>query len=390
LKFLSSTGSGYTSDAVAAIGYAARMGARLSNNSWGGGAYSQALFDTIQSAGQAGAVFIAAAGNDNFDNDATPQYPASYDLDSVVSVAATDATDTLAYFSNYGATAVDLGAPGAAILSLRPGGQFASLSGTSMATPHVTGTAGLLLSQNSSLTPIQIKQLLMFGSDPLASLSGRVASQGRLNAYHALKATIPQWLQLQVAKGTLIPGQNTVVSLSVNTATLSPGTYTQTIAINSNDPAQHMIDLPVVLKVVPANEFDQWIFNRFAANQMLANASENALWNATANPDRDQMNNLLEYITGGDPLVSDPQNAPRMISVNGESLFEFRIKEVSPGASHRVEWTPGFSPATWGTSGLTVAEDTTVDMPPGVHRMRVKLSVPVEAAYFRLTAELNP
>lgn len=111
LKFFSDSGPGYTSNAILAINYATAKGVKLTNNSWGGGGYSQALSDAINTAGQQGALFVAAAGNSSLNTDTTPAYPASYDLANIISVASTTRTDGLSSFSNYGATTVDLGAP---------------------------------------------------------------------------------------------------------------------------------------------------------------------------------------------------------------------------------------------------------------------------------------
>jgi len=117
LKFLNSGGWGFTSDAVRALNYATMMrtdygvNVRLTSNSWGGGVYVQALYDAIAASGEAGMLFIAAAGNRSSDNDAQPFYPSAYDLDNVIAVAATDHNDDLAAFSCYGATTVDLAAP---------------------------------------------------------------------------------------------------------------------------------------------------------------------------------------------------------------------------------------------------------------------------------------
>jgi subtilisin family serine protease len=390
LKFLSDAGSGYTSDAVSAVSYATRMGARVSNNSWGGGGYSQALFDAIKAANVAGSLFVAAAGNNNSDNDSGPHYPASYAAANVTAVAATDSSDALAYYSNYGANSVHLAAPGTGILSLRPGGQYAYLSGTSMATPHVTGVAALLLSQNPTLTPIEVKRLLLLGVDSLASLSASVASQGRLNAYHALKATVPQWLQPQVTSGTVGAGGSMLIPLSVKTNSLTTGSYLQTIAIRSNDPAHPLVDLPVVLRIVPADDYGKWAVNQFGNDSMLANSAESTLWSATADPDRDNLSNLLEFITGNNPALADAGTAPAMVNVAGESLFEFRVRDTLIGATYQVEWTPSLDPADWRTTGLETAEDTTIGMPPGLHRLRIRLTDPHSTAYFRLSGRQAP
>ncbi|MCA9771333.1 MAG: S8 family serine peptidase, partial [Myxococcales bacterium] len=140
IKFLSAAGSGTTADAIEGIDYAvgrknAGVNLRVLSNSWGGGGFSQALADSIQAANDADLLFVAAAGNAGSNNDATPSYPASYDLPNVVSVAATDHNDGLASFSNFGATTVDLGAPGVSVLSTTRNNTYSVFSGTSMATP---------------------------------------------------------------------------------------------------------------------------------------------------------------------------------------------------------------------------------------------------------------
>ncbi|XZN95821.1 MAG: Ig-like domain-containing protein [Microcoleus sp.] len=191
LKFLDDSGSGATSNAILAINYATAKGVKLTNNSWGGGGYSQALSDAINTAGQQGALFIAAAGNSSQNTDTTPAYPASYNLSNIISVASTTRTDGLSSFSNYGATTVDLGAPGSEIYSTTPGANYATYSGTSMASPHVTGAAALLWSQNPTWTAQQVKDKLMQTTDPISALSGKTVSGGRLNINNALAGSTP-------------------------------------------------------------------------------------------------------------------------------------------------------------------------------------------------------
>ncbi len=191
LKFLGADGSGFTSDAVRAVEYATMMGFDITNNSWGGGGFSLALYEAIEAAGAAGQLFVAAAGNDGLDNDTFPQYPSSYDLDNIIAVAATDDEDALAGFSNYGATSVDLAAPGVSIYSTTMGGGYGTMSGTSMASPHVAGAAAVLKSFNPLQTPADLKAALLTGVDSLPALTGLMVSGGRLNLNGALGAAIP-------------------------------------------------------------------------------------------------------------------------------------------------------------------------------------------------------
>jgi subtilisin family serine protease len=193
-KFLGRRG-GTTANAVKAVDYITDLKTRhglnivATNNSWGGGGFSQALQDAIERANQAGILFIAAAGNGGSDgvgdnNDTTPSYPASYPNDNIIAVAAITSTGAKASYSNYGATSVDIGAPGSGIYSTLPNktnNGYGSYSGTSMATPHVTGAAALYASSNSSASAADIKTAILSSAVPTSSLSGKCVTGGRLN-----------------------------------------------------------------------------------------------------------------------------------------------------------------------------------------------------------------
>lgn len=187
VNFLGTRG-GSTVDAIRSIDYAARNGAKVINASWGGGPFEPALRDAIARAGNAGILFVAAAGNDGEDADAFPMYPAAYDLPNIVSVAATDPDDELASFSNYGATSVDLAAPGTDIVSSVPIDDFDSYSGTSMASPHVAGAASLVLAGEPGLSVAALKERLLATVDPVGGLQGSTVSGGRLNVASAVGA----------------------------------------------------------------------------------------------------------------------------------------------------------------------------------------------------------
>jgi subtilisin-like proprotein convertase family protein len=194
-KFLDN-GTGSTAGAIECIDYLTGLknngvNIRASNNSWGGGGFSQALQDSITAGGEADILFIAAAGNAGADNDSAPSYPATYDNDIVVSVASTNRTDDGSGYS-YGLTTVDLAAPGSAIVSTYLEDGYFSLSGTSMATPHVTGAAALVWSINPELSALEMKQLLMDTGDANAWAQGKTVSGKRLNAYNALEAADPE------------------------------------------------------------------------------------------------------------------------------------------------------------------------------------------------------
>lgn len=181
LKFLNGNGVGTTSNAIRAVYYAVNNGARILNNSWGGPSYSAALHEAIAYTYSAGALFVAAAGNAGTNNDSTPMYPASYDVPNVISVAATTDYDYLASFSNYGAGSVDLGSPGVYILSLIPNDSFGTSSGTSMATPFVSGTAAQMKVASPNMNGYQLKTILLGQNSSVSQLNGKVATSGRLN-----------------------------------------------------------------------------------------------------------------------------------------------------------------------------------------------------------------
>ncbi len=191
VKFISSLGFGTTEAAINAINYAVQNGASISNNSWGGGPYSQGLRDAIEAGIASDHIFVAAAGNNSSNNDSAPHYPSNYDLPNVIAVAATDHNDNLASFSNWGATTVDVAAPGVDVLSTVPGGGYATFSGTSMAAPHVTGVVSLMLGQNPSAPYADVISQLYDTVDPLAALAGITATGGRVNALAAVTGEPP-------------------------------------------------------------------------------------------------------------------------------------------------------------------------------------------------------
>ena len=192
LKFMNAGGYGTTKDAIEAINYVidrkkAGVNVRVISASWGSTQKSRALEDVIRKAYEADILFVAASGNASTNNDRSPHYPSSYNVPNVVSVAALDRNDQLASFSNYGLKSVAIAAPGVDILSTWLGDEYEEKSGTSMATPVVSGVAALIVANQPKITVDELRSRLLAAVDPLNSLKGKIASGGRINAAKALK-----------------------------------------------------------------------------------------------------------------------------------------------------------------------------------------------------------
>ena len=263
LRFLGPNG-GFISDAIDAVAYSVQNGVNLTSNSWGGGGYSALLEAEIQNAGNHGMLFVAAAGNDGWDTDTNPQYPGAYTCDNIISVAATDHNDGMAYFSNFGATSVDIAAPGVNILSTYPGHSYASFSGTSMACPHVTGACALLLGINPGMNPAQVKALILGSADPIASQAGKSVTGGRLNLFKAAVMADPN--PHLVVTGTTIqdssgnqdgianPGET--ISIAIHVANVGPvGTsqVTATLSKTDNNSAITLLNSGITVGNLPGN-----------------------------------------------------------------------------------------------------------------------------------------
>ena len=188
VKAINAQGAAYTSDIIKGIEYSTQVGADIVSCSFGGTEYSQALSDMITASP---ALFVCAAGNNGQSNDITPHYPSSYNLDNIIGVAGTNADDTLSSTSNYGSS-VHLAAPGIQIYSTSlmqsSGDRYTYLNGTSQATAMVAGMAALICETDNKLSPLEVRNLLMSHSDPVSSLSGRVAANGRVNLTSALQS----------------------------------------------------------------------------------------------------------------------------------------------------------------------------------------------------------
>ncbi|HZR79855.1 MAG TPA: S8 family peptidase [Candidatus Binatia bacterium] len=200
IKFIDAGGQGTTADAIDAIEFAIQArqvlgrdaNVRVLSNSWILTGPSQALLDAILEADRNEMLFVVAAGNFGTDNDVTPLYPQSYATPNMISVAATSARDLLWGFSNVGPNTVHLGAPGVDVVSTTRNGGYAFQNGTSMAAPHVSGTAALMLAVDETLPVDELTVGILGGVDPLPDLQGLTVTGGRLNADHAVRSVVPR------------------------------------------------------------------------------------------------------------------------------------------------------------------------------------------------------
>ena len=187
LKFLGASGSGSLSGAINAVNYAVGVGLKVTNNSWGGGGFSLSLNSAITAAMNAGQIFVAAAGNAGTNNDTTANYPSNYTQGNVLAVGSSTRTDARSSFSNYGATTVDLFAPGSSILSTTPNNTYSTFSGTSMAAPHVTGAIALVWDAHPTWTYQQVITSILSTVDVKPAFQGISVTGGRLNVDRAIR-----------------------------------------------------------------------------------------------------------------------------------------------------------------------------------------------------------
>ena len=191
LKFLTSDGTGLTSDAIRCIDYARAKGAHIINASWGDASYSLALANAISRARDSGIIFVAAASNEGQNNDLLPTYPANYRLDNIIAVGALDRSGQVASFSNYGAHSVHLMAPGQSIYSTwyTANDAYATENGTSMATPYVTGALALLKAAYPNENYRQLIARLLSNTKAVPAAAGKCVTGGLVDVASALKAT---------------------------------------------------------------------------------------------------------------------------------------------------------------------------------------------------------
>ncbi len=349
LKFLEDSGSVF--DAISAIKYAEKYGAKVINASWGSEGRSLQLKQAIAEYVEAtGGVFVAAAGNESVDTDQSPRFPACYSDEGIVAVAASDGLSNLCGFSNYGAKTVDLAAPGELILSTYLGGDYAYKSGTSMATPHVAGVAALLYSSNPDFGPEIVKTILLSEVDSVPSLAEVLVSSGRLNALTYFLRISLDWIDVDPRSGQVAPLERETVTLRVDARALQPGVYAAQLAfVNrvSELADFELFELPIEVRVISKDAQSQWAMEQFGSGNLLYTKESLGVWAEDANPDGDAYPNYVERLLGSSPSVAD-RGLIRIVVAEGHNpslVYQFgRQFSEDPWL---VEWSSDLSPGSW-------------------------------------------
>lgn len=297
LKIADMTGGLSLAAAMEAMEYAWRNGARISNHSWGGLGYMQSLYDVMLTARNRNHLFVVAAGNDSADNDILFDTPSGYDIDSIITVAATDTNDLLASFSNYGLTSVDIGAPGVDIYStMNFEGMNTLMSGTSMSAPIVAGAAALYLSLHPDADARAIKAAILRTAEPLPSLRGWIMSGARVNINALLGGTGTVLAQYQFNDWGLT-AEDATVPFDWRNDWSSAATFQGGVRFCTNSYA-------TVEKDTDGDGLPDWWENLYGLDPNSVIGDEGAY----GDPDGDGLSNIAEYKAGTDPTDADSNN----------------------------------------------------------------------------------
>ncbi|MCE9615013.1 MAG: S8 family serine peptidase [Lentisphaerae bacterium] len=371
LKFIGAANYGTMDGAVAAIDFAISKGVRISNNSWGAYGFSQALYDAIAMARARNHLFVAAAGNEGVNIDEYPEIPAGYDLDNILSVAASDHNDQLASFSNYGLKNVDIAAPGVSIYSTMLNNSFGNMSGTSMAAPHVTGAAALLLSLYPNISYESLKLTLLNSADEIDAFSGLMQTGGRLNTGAAVTGTGIMLMYLPFDDGgSLYDNGESVEDFTVaqdwNNAWSSAGRFVGGASFSTNS-------YYLSGKDSNGDGIPDWWAEAYGFDPRGSSI-------ANADADGDGVKNYTEYLAGTHPQMADSdgngtQDADEDPDGDGLTTLQEQTLQTHPlradtdddGVSDGVESHDGTNPL-----NAYSPEHTRALVLDGSHRLRVR------------------
>jgi subtilisin family serine protease len=335
------------SAAISAMEYAIDKGAKIVNNSWGGDSstYSTFLKNAIEESLEAGILFIAAAGNEGENNNISHTYPSDYDCDNIISVLATDSDDQKPYWSNYGITAVDIGAPGVNILSCIPNNNYDFYDGTSMATPHVSGACALVWSMYPHLKALQVKQIILDSADKLDSLDGLCVTEGRLNLYQALLHAHPLLITIEddIAdpNGCVVPGDDITFTI----------TYSNPTTTDPNDPnyigsaVDTEISFPLPEAIDPnINHPNYALFeNSYSWNIGTLNPgdSNSITFTVTVNSNAEPLGEIISKVNMSSSIgYGEAQEQTRVCCWGGDRIY---VNAYATGAETGVSWADAYT-----------------------------------------------
>jgi subtilisin family serine protease len=341
LKFMSESGT--LSDEIKCIEYAIKNGAHIINGSYGDYEFARTERAALMRARDAGILCAFAAGNKGYDNDDHHHYPSSYDLDNIIAVAYSTRKDELNEWSNYGPASVDIAAPGTHILSTMPSNSYQSMGGTSMAAPHVAGLAALIKSHDFSLTYTEIKDRILSNGDPIASMTGKLLTGARINAYRAIDVQKVYSLTIQAGSGgttSPLPGKYVYTNITNVLVTAVPDTHFRFLPWTGNVPKDSVTNNPVTLsidseKILQAN-FQRIIYPPTGAtgqkvlNRSLSQREYINVITWQANPDNEDITRYRIYLinAGGEELVKE-LNAHTFEywdrNVEKETLYRYKL-----------------------------------------------------------------
>lgn len=351
LKFLRANGGGTTAGALVCIDYAIKEGADIINASWGGGGFSAAMEQALTAAAEAGVMFVAAAGNASHDADTIRYYPMGYEVHNVIAVGALTRQGKLAAFSNYGATTVDLAAPGLHIYSTLPGRNYGEFSGTSMAAPHVSGVAALILAAHPTASLVELRNRLLQSTTSLSSLDELTLTGGMVNASGAIDLAPDGQFDTRdfinpVDGAFLIRGEESLFQVTVSD--VSPIlNATVTVTFAGENPITLLDDgsgadtaagdgIYATNILIPTNAPDTLLATYDLAAEGLVNLSTTYHYNIVSRPDNDDLANrhILPFNVDGSTDVGTNKYA--------SSEEEEPIDQVYMPRDHSVwwEWTP--------------------------------------------------
>ncbi len=400
-KFLG-PGGGYTSDAVKALDYLTDLKTRhginivASNNSWGGGGYSSALHAAIIRSANAGILFVAAAGNGGGDgigdsNDSVANYPSNYSTlsaasgqpaaayESVIAVAALTSTGGLASYSNYGATTVDIAAPGSSIWSTLPGSTYGNYSGTSMATPHVSGAVALYASAYPGASAAATRTALLNSARPTSSVSGKTVTGDRLDVAAALNVAPP--VGIGITGGSVVEGNAGTAPLSFTVTLSAAASTTVTVAYatagGSAAAGTDFVAQSGTLSFAPGETtktvaVDVIGDTAFESNETFTVVLSGASSNATI-----QTASATGTITNDDAQPAPPTLAISSVSaLESAGVFAFTVTLSAPSTSSvSVRFGTANGTATAGSKGDYSSTSGTLTFSPGQTSKTISVSV---------------